>query len=933
MQRAGAGRPGAGCRSGGGEPDAALPEPGQVTASTRRRTAGDGYRRSGDRPVKRSVNDWLSALCGECSDGAPTWAMALETGDVATLRALTRNDRAGVTFETCVVPNTDGAECAEIRAAAPGCTVFEKTSHWLVAQLVDGGPASRELERRGFGEGFGFVWLDYCGTLASASGRQRQSDVVLLLSSALMSSTRRSVLAVTLTGRGSPNPLYPDEVVDSIVALCSSAARSAGKQCSVAGVATYRPVQWPVHTVAFIVGPPLPEPARPEPAPGLVFERGWSMRAAGVAAGTLPRLAGGEASRRVGGIFASLAAEHGCRRCVVLDGKLLSVAAALSSAGCELLRVAVEDPLDAAIAAAVVNGISGCPEILPCSGPALFRDCPAEVDAVWFGYDGRQAFTAEDLRKCSEWHGLGSALRCGSLRGGAVLGIQLPVTGYGQPWDGAEVDWIVSAVSMLARQCGYGGARVLTVVRWASGGPRLAVVLQLAAADPVPTGQRPAVDTLDWLATVGATGAVMAVAQQIRSLGHRCELPERTEQRIVVSVPASQSFPLSVAYVERAGVLVGRRHTPDGGVMSGLSEWAASLSFSAALAVWERAHQRKPRTWSLDCKRRGGHYCGKDELRRAVQDGLGDSLAVLEPEPGSPDLIVLFLCSPTEQTVMLVVLSRPPGAGPRDDLELHQPRRAATTGSAAAGELVLQKPAQWSVLTDWDLHRPKQPVSAEKRFRFVAPLAAAICRQLSLSTAFVAEPGGFEVVPALATAGVAVTAAAADEIELSDLRRGPSSAVLPSEAARTGGVAEAADCLLLLDGGGGAPRFRETWGSALETWCSHPLKCGALCALVEVAQSDATDRLCDWFDSLGMRRASPQHLRVRCRARLWVCAVYLRGPCPGGWEKAWGEAVKAAEAVAGAQPAGDVRESSAHAGRRKDAEDSLLRLVASCAHR
>jgi hypothetical protein len=211
--------------------------------------------------------------------------LVLETSGLHTVRALSTagvlNDPSNV-----VIPQPDASESAAMLESEPRLRVVQATSHALIADLasratsshssVDGSAASASAaapaaapddttgsastdpleEQQGESDElpsntpkkFGFVWLDYCGTLASRAGRQREADVLTLVEGRLLEP--RAVLAITLTARGS-QPWYRDELVDSAVLLIRGAAARAGVVVSGMDVVSYR-VQGshpPMHTV------------------------------------------------------------------------------------------------------------------------------------------------------------------------------------------------------------------------------------------------------------------------------------------------------------------------------------------------------------------------------------------------------------------------------------------------------------------------------------------------------------------------------------------------------------------------------------------------------------------------------------------------------------------------------------------------------------
>ena len=214
--------------------------------------------------AKLAVNEWLAQLAGVAtgatalpSPPSPSTcsALILDTRALTTTRALSA--LASIPPARIVVPNVDAAECAAMRAAAPGLIALPTTSHALLASLRGTAPlppaaaavvaaAASEMPRT-----FSFVWLDYCGNLTSRAGRARQRDVEALFASPNRLVQRGSVVAVTMCKRGNVE-MYEDELVDTLALSVDATARRSGVRVEVAGVATYaKPL--PMYTVAFRV--------------------------------------------------------------------------------------------------------------------------------------------------------------------------------------------------------------------------------------------------------------------------------------------------------------------------------------------------------------------------------------------------------------------------------------------------------------------------------------------------------------------------------------------------------------------------------------------------------------------------------------------------------------------------------------------------------
>eukprot|EP00756_Hemistasia_phaeocysticola_P063811 Hpha_TRINITY_DN7281_c0_g1::TRINITY_DN7281_c0_g1_i1::g.102270::m.102270 len=161
-------------------------------------------------------------------------------------------------------------------------------------------------------------------------------------------------------------------------------------------------------------------------------------------------------------------------------------------------------------------------------------------------------------------------------------------------------------------------------------------------------------------------------------------------------------------------------------------------------------------------------------------------------------------------------------------------------------------PAQWSVLTGWDLGREKQPVPTEKRFGFAAGVVCTLCNEFQVRSAVVVEPGSFRVVPALRERGVKVVAGS-EGMELDDLRRRGLDA-RDKEDLRHGG----AEAVFLLEDFSPAE-----WGRVLGGWLAGQGH-RTLVALVE-HQHGKEEAAAEWVrESLG-HGAWTRSWRLRCR--------------------------------------------------------------------
>ena len=94
--------------------------------------------------------------------------------------------------------------------------VLDMDSHEVVERLCKEDDALRK--ETGFSGQFDFIYLDYCGTWNSKSGKRRQRDVQRLLQYGLVS--ENCLLAVTASQRGSCE-IYVGQTLDEMVLYLS----------------------------------------------------------------------------------------------------------------------------------------------------------------------------------------------------------------------------------------------------------------------------------------------------------------------------------------------------------------------------------------------------------------------------------------------------------------------------------------------------------------------------------------------------------------------------------------------------------------------------------------------------------------------------------------------------------------------------------------
>ena len=470
--------------------------------------------------AKRAVNGWLAACvreqvaaadadaAGERGD-TPTWALVLETEALRTVSALAADGATRVSVATTVVPNPHAAEREAMAAREPRLNLFPSTSHDLIAALAaepkesaaasadadaeaiassaDGAPA--QLRFRGWPGAFGVVWLDYCGSLSSRAGRQRQLDILRLFRGRLLA--RDAVLAVTLSERGGGAALYPGEAEDALAALVAHAAdvEACGFYGPVVplGRVAYA-VQAKMVTVAVAVGgrgaaaaaaarrlgAALQSPLQwHHSAPGECAAAAVSAFAAGTPSGlTLAALAEQDAASAFASVAAAVIevpaatdAPDGSSPAAALacDSKLLPAARAMRKGlgPAADVRASIDDPIDALVANAVATRVATDASVGKCAcqeaSAAITTAAEAGgVDALWLHYGNRPGFTAAHLR-AGEWRDLARVFACGALRAAAtasrrasVLGIVLPYSTTSEVWEGSGVDWFVHGVQRLA---------------------------------------------------------------------------------------------------------------------------------------------------------------------------------------------------------------------------------------------------------------------------------------------------------------------------------------------------------------------------------------------------------------------------------------------------------------------------------------------------
>lgn len=479
-----------------------------LAGSGKRGLPGKGYTVN-DHPTKLWVNRWLAhtaanhigqaesaaepgfqsvpchcesgAVAAPLSSAASNQAacLVLETSGLHTVRAL-RAAKVISDPSTVVVPNPDPTEFDAIVAAEPTLLALRETSHTLIAALArgetihatsssssrnyadpaptteddptdSGGNSTGTDSPRTIPSRYHFIWLDYCGTLASRAGRQRQTDIRQLIEGALI--YPHSVLAVTLTARGS-QPWYKDELVDTLVHLIRGAvARAEGMNVVAIDCCSYRieGPHPPMYTVVARIQPagssllltdpelftsigPLPSNVR--------LTSGWVCADGSVGA---PRRAPCQlllAAERIAGAFSQVVAKSFAQnedaqrglRVLTLESKLAPVACALLS-GPNIVTVTtvVVDADEAAIATAVLDqcftGTHSCHnKPLPAvhvtnhdrRGLRFHLQDNPELsakgfDVVWLGYERGKPRPSRELVQCDGWADLNFLLSSGAL--------------------------------------------------------------------------------------------------------------------------------------------------------------------------------------------------------------------------------------------------------------------------------------------------------------------------------------------------------------------------------------------------------------------------------------------------------------------------------------------------------------------------------------
>jgi hypothetical protein len=233
-------------------------------------------------PCKAAINQWLCRLAvalrdselARCDTGASTgpaaastgtdaFCLVLDSGALTSSRALLASGIAASPAHI-IIPNPSADVCAQIRTALPSVSVFERTSHELLDDLLSA-PQSEARTRLGaldWRQHFSFVYLDYCGNLSSRSGKKRLQDVSTLFEhfnggcAESGCPPRRWLLAVTLSERGTEGVMtHATQGVDDFVHHVNVQARRFGCIAHFAGVVRYHVSSW-MNTVCFVIENP-----------------------------------------------------------------------------------------------------------------------------------------------------------------------------------------------------------------------------------------------------------------------------------------------------------------------------------------------------------------------------------------------------------------------------------------------------------------------------------------------------------------------------------------------------------------------------------------------------------------------------------------------------------------------------------------------------
>eukprot|EP01064_Diplonema_japonicum_P022180 TRINITY_DN3185_c0_g4_i1.p1 TRINITY_DN3185_c0_g4~~TRINITY_DN3185_c0_g4_i1.p1 ORF type:complete len:673 (+),score=153.21 TRINITY_DN3185_c0_g4_i1:56-2020(+) len=441
-----------------------------VTPKCVKKTTGATYMGGSDQ--KEEVNKWLADVAGGVFKGGCTgWALLLETQRMTTLRCM--KEGCELEPERCVVPNPSKEECGALKAT--GCHTYEGTSHGLLHEMTEGtGGVLEDLTSKGF-KTFDIVWLDYCGTLMTAAGRKRQTDILHLFRSNLLS--ERCLLAITFCVRGSRN-MYRDQVADVTKKLVFSIAKAYGVSLSVSGTVTYSSKSGPIHTLAFVRGVPRPTKLPVLKSTGRIIYEGafdrratlltvWAAKAKGIKQlwefirdtdwrCPTPHYRAVEQGGRVFGDAL------GSGTVFALDTGMLPVTKYCQNKGMKVDTV-LEDMMDAE---------EGYPHTDITNNHVA--EMTSAYDGVWLSYLGRKAYPAKMLRKCHEWGDLRNLLQNKLL--GSTLGLAIPYVSAVEPWEGCCTDWVVHGVQTACRDYSHPLLHPVYASSWVLGTPHMIVV-------------------------------------------------------------------------------------------------------------------------------------------------------------------------------------------------------------------------------------------------------------------------------------------------------------------------------------------------------------------------------------------------------------------------------------------------------------------------
>jgi hypothetical protein len=384
--------------------------------------------------------------------------------------------------------------------------VLDMDSHVFIERLTNqSSPTYLDLKKKGFPGYFDFVYLDYCGTWNSKSGKRRKRDIERLSHYGLVSNC--CVLALTASQRGSAE-IYLGQIADEMVLYTMGTFPKTSRLLSVMSYKNTCKIRCDemytsssssksssMITVAFhltdLTDNILNNNITPHPNIRFCSGHHWKPQIENIkdVENTIQWTPLSHAVQRAACRFANCVTPALPTNILVQDAPMLVTTHFIHQILPKSHVLAVVSTKSTAVSKTLASRSTHIKvefrRVLHVFDD--FDNTPSKTPifkAIWFGHSQQRVFSIRELERCHEWPSLNAVLRKRLVDPKhGVLAIYFGYPSTGMCWRDSAIDYVVSGVERASLKFGYTKPRVVYVSRFCVTHPRAVVIFKYGTDD------------------------------------------------------------------------------------------------------------------------------------------------------------------------------------------------------------------------------------------------------------------------------------------------------------------------------------------------------------------------------------------------------------------------------------------------------------------